>query len=165
MKPVINIDDITPDYPLEHGDQFAARIGRISPKVGAKKLGYNLTVVAPGKRAFPFHNHHANEEMFFVLSGTGVLRFGKDEYPVRAGDVVACPPGGPEVAHQFVNTGAEELRYLAVATCLDTDVFQYPDAGKVGMSGGRVFGSNPSASFESKFYVESANVDYWQGEK
>ena len=45
-------------------------------------------LIEPGKRAFPFHNHHANEEMFYVIEGAGTLRFGKNEYPVRAGDVM-----------------------------------------------------------------------------
>jgi uncharacterized cupin superfamily protein len=163
--PILNIADVPLDYELSHGEQFAAKVGRIAPKIGAKKLGYNVTVLPPGKRGFPFHNHHANEEMFFILKGTGVLRYGKDEFPVREGDVIACPPGGPEVAHQLVNTGSEELRYLAVSTTIDTDVFQYPDSGKVGMAGGRVYGTNPpQATFESKFYVEANTADYWDNE-
>jgi uncharacterized cupin superfamily protein len=46
---------------------FEARLGDIGRRLGAQKLGYNLTVVPPGKRAFPFHNHHINEEMFVVV--------------------------------------------------------------------------------------------------
>jgi uncharacterized cupin superfamily protein len=164
-KPFINIDSLTEKREVGGGADFAATLFPIGMHIGAKKLGYNVTVLPPGKRGFPFHNHHANEEMFFVLSGKGQLRFGKETYDVRGGDVIACPPGGPEVAHQLVNTGTEELKYLAVSTTIDTDVYQYPDAGKVGMVGGRVFGANPSATFQSKFYVESSDVDYWHGEK
>jgi uncharacterized cupin superfamily protein len=165
MKPLINIADLSESRELSHADKFSAKLFPIAPKIGAKKLGYNLTVVPPGKAAFPFHNHHGNEELFYVIEGTGKLRFGKDEFDVRPGDVVACPPGGPEKAHQFVNTGTVDLKYLAVGTTLDCDVYQYPDSGKVGMTGGRVAGAwPPEASFQSKFYDESAHVDYWKGE-
>lgn len=164
--PIINVDQLTYDREVSHSDQFFAKLAPIGPKIGAKKLGYNITVVPPGKRAFPFHNHHMNEEMFFILEGSGVLRYGKDELPIKEGDFVACPPGGTEVAHQFVNTGAVDLKYLAVSTMLEADVFQYPDAGKVGMLAGRKLGTwPPEATFQSKFYDESSNVDYWKGEK
>jgi uncharacterized cupin superfamily protein len=164
-RPILNLEQVQFLDELTHGDKFEAKVARIGSRIGAKKLGYNLTVVAPGKAAFPFHNHHANEEMFYVISGVGKLRFGLHTFDVREGDVVSCPAGGPEVAHQFVNTGTEELQYLAVSTTVDTDVFQYPDSGKFGASGGRVFGSNPPfATFPTKFYDESSQVDYWKGE-
>jgi len=164
-SPILNIDAAETTRDLRHGDRFGAKVARIGVKIGAKKLGYNLTVVEPGKRAFPFHNHHANEEMFFVIAGTGTLRFGKDEYPVRAGDIIACPPGGPEVAHQLVNTGANELKYLAVSTMIDTDIWQYPDSGKWGAAGGRQPGAPPAeGTFPSRYVADAQSLDYWQGE-
>jgi hypothetical protein len=42
--------------------------------IGAQKLGYNLTVLRPGKVQCPFHNHHGEEEMFFILDGSSELR-------------------------------------------------------------------------------------------
>src|ERR1700687_314019 len=144
---------------MRHGERCAARLAPIGSKLGAKKLGYNITVVEAGKRAFPFHHHHANEEMFFILEGTGTLRFGKEEYRVRAGDVIACPPGGPEVAHQLVNTGTTELKYLAVSTLIDTDIWQYPDSGKWGGVGGRVPGAPLSeATFPARLVADGTEV-------
>jgi uncharacterized cupin superfamily protein len=64
-------------------EKFQAQRGDIARRLGAQKLGYNLTVVPPGKRAFPFHSHRVNEEMFFVLEGEGEVRIGKDTYPIR----------------------------------------------------------------------------------
>ena len=49
--------------------------------------------------------------MFFVLHGSGEVRIGEARYPIRAGDIIACPAGGKETAHQIINTGNEELRY------------------------------------------------------
>lgn len=163
-KPLVNLDQLTQSRRLEHGERFGATVYPIGPSLGAKKLGYNLTVVDPGKRAFPFHCHHANEEMFFVLEGEGELRFGPETFPVRAGDVIGCPPGGPDRAHQLVNTGAGPLRYLAVSTTIDTDIFQYPDSGKFGAVGGRLPGTRPHEATFSGFFPEDGRKDYWDGE-
>lgn len=162
--PVLNIAQVEFSHELRHGDKFEAKVARVSAQLGARKLGYNVTAVAPGKRAFPFHNHHANEELFFILEGEGTLRFGARTLPVKPGDFIACPAGGPEVAHQLVNTGQTELRYLAVSTMLDTDIFQYPDSGKFGAVGGRSPGAKLQDARFAGFYLEKARLDYWDGE-
>jgi uncharacterized cupin superfamily protein len=128
-KPVINIADVS----LRdggNGAQFVAQLGRIGPAIGASKLGCQLHVVPAGKKAFPRHAHHVNEEMFFVVSGEGTYRLGEDSYPIRAGDVISAPAGDVATAHQIVNTSAGELRYLAFSTRLDPDVVEYPDSNK-----------------------------------
>src|ERR1700752_3783705 len=61
-KPIINISEIefaplpvaTPESAREKfgGAVFA----QVAKKIGAQKLGYNVTVLPPGKRAFPFHS-------------------------------------------------------------------------------------------------------------
>jgi uncharacterized cupin superfamily protein len=81
-------------------EAFAAKLGQFGPLIGMKQLGCRLVVVPPGKKAWPYHAHHVNEEMFFILAGSGTLRLGGEEHPVKAGDVIACPAGGPETAHQ-----------------------------------------------------------------
>lgn len=144
--------------------RFDARTGALATVLGARKLGYNITAVPPGKRAFPFHNHRVNEEMFFVLEGTGEIRLGEDVHPIRAGDVIACPAGGRETAHQMVNTGSVELRYLAVSTKLSPDIAEYPDSGKFGVLA--EFEAAPGADKQSFRFVGRADRsgDYWEGE-
>jgi uncharacterized cupin superfamily protein len=139
-RPVINISEIEPEpFPARMtpsgatAEKFEARLGYIAPLLGARQLGYNLTVVPPGKRAFPLHSHRVNEEMFFVLEGRGEVRIGGDVYPLRPGDIIACPAGGPETAHQIVNTGENELRFLAVSTKISPEVCEYPESGKFGV--------------------------------
>ena len=112
-------------------ERYDARMAQIGPKIGAKKLGYNLTAVPPGKRAFPFHSHRGQEEMFYVIDGTGEVRIGAERFAIRAGDVIACPTGGPETAHQIINTGKTELKYLAVSTKESPEICEYPDTGKI----------------------------------
>ena len=107
-KPILNIADVKlqprPAAFAATGpaaERFDARMGFIAPLIGARQLGYNLTAVPPGKRAFPFHNHRVNEEMVFVLEGNGEVRIGGENFPIRSGDVIACPAGGRETAHQI----------------------------------------------------------------
>ena len=135
-KPIVNIADVElqprPAAFAAKGsaaERFDARMAFIGPRVGAQKLGYNITAVPPGKRAFPFHNHRVNEEMFLILEGSGEVRIGSETHSIRTGDIIACPPGGKETAHQIVNTGSEELRYLAVSTKMSPEIAEYPDSG------------------------------------
>jgi len=47
--------------------------------------------------------------------------------------VIACPPGGRELAHQIVNNSSDELVYLSVSTKLSPEIAEYPDSGKFGV--------------------------------
>jgi uncharacterized cupin superfamily protein len=159
-KPLINIDNVKMTS-RQHGTSFAAEVCRIGPLIGLKSLGCTLHVVAPGKRAYPFHNHHMSDEMFIILSGEGSYRFGKQSYPVRASDVLGAPAG--KIAHQLVNTGTEPLRYLAISTNGDSDVVEYPDSGKFAVAVGVPDGNYQNASF-AHIGRTADNLDYWEGE-
>ena len=153
---VVNLDEL----PLEQGsqgDKFAWSSARIGPSLGAKDLGYSYDVVPPGKRSCPFHSHHAEEEMFFIVRGRGTLRYGNESRPIRAGDVICCPTGGAETAHQIVNDSDEELAYLSVSTNMPAEVCEYPDSNKVGAYG-------RSETRLRHMTEASAKVDYWKGE-
>lgn len=165
--PILNIADVELIDLAERARQrgsdmptarFGGRIGSIGPRIGARELGYNLTAIAPGKAAFPKHSHRANEEMFFVLEGNGELRIGDAVHAVRAGDVIACPAGGPETAHQLFNTGEVELRFLAVSTMRYPEVCEYPDSGKFLAT----TGMQPADLRQIGRLGES--LDYWEGE-
>jgi uncharacterized cupin superfamily protein len=166
-SPILNIADVElidlGERARQRGSEmpttrFGGRIGAISPKIGARNLGYNLTVLAPGKAAFPKHSHRVNEEMFFILDGSGELRLGDATHPVRAGDVIACPPGGPDTAHQLINTGGDELRFLAVSTLMFPEICEYPDSGKLNA----ITGSGPDDFRHIARHGEG--LDYWDGE-
>jgi uncharacterized cupin superfamily protein len=157
MKPVINLDELEM---IAHADgPFEEKYGVIGAKIGAKKLGYSLSVVPPGKKVCPFHNHHVNEEMFFIVEGTGLLRFGDGEYPLRKHDVIACPPGKRDVAHQIINTGLTELKYLCLSTMERADICEYPDSNKIGA----FVGEGSQRDLRLLFKAEHA-VEYMDGE-
>lgn len=163
MKPILNLEAVGLAHHT-HGERFEARNGSISGSLGAKHLAYSLCVVPPGKRAWPFHNHHVNEEMFLILDGSGTLRHGDQEYPVRTGDVIASVPGGRETAHQIINTGDRELRYLAVSTVAAHEIVEYPDSGKILMFANTGPGDDRSVrTFQYRGRL-GAREEFWDGE-
>jgi uncharacterized cupin superfamily protein len=129
MKPVINIADV-PLRDTGNGKGFKAKVGSFGNKIGSSGIGVMLHVVEPGEKAFPYHVHHQIHELFVIMEGEGEYRFGKERYPVKAGDVLAAPTGGPELAHQIVNTGKTVMKYLGISTKAETEVVEYPDSGK-----------------------------------
>ncbi|RDI99935.1 cupin domain-containing protein [Dyella solisilvae] len=169
--PIINIADVNlqPFPPCmgptgETAERFEARMGRFSAQIGAQKLGYNITAVPPGKRAFPLHCHRVNEEMFFILEGSGEVRIGDERHAIRAGDVIACPPGGPEKAHQIINTGATEMRYLAVSTKMTPEICEYPDTGKYGIMAEYPPGADGKPQVFRVVSKPDMQVGYWDDE-
>jgi len=168
--PIVNIADVAlADLPEVYAPKgveaeiFSARTGSVLGGLGARRLGCSLIVVAPGKRAYPFHNHHANEEMFFILSGTGEVRIGDAVYPIGSDDVISCPPGGRETAHQIINTGEVDLRYLAISTRIFPDVAEYPDSGKYG-----VLSEVKAGEAVRRMMVvgrEDEGLEYWEGNR
>ena len=113
---VVNVDDVALER-FEQGGRFASDGARLGPLVGAKDLGCSYDVVPPGKCACPFHSHRGETRK------------------IRTGDVICCPTGGPETAHQIVNDSDAPLAYLSISTRMPAEVCEYPDSGKVGAFG------------------------------
>ena len=145
-------------YDFGHGENFAAKIGRISATLGMKKIGCSLVVLEPGKRGWPFHEHYAHEELFIILEGTGTMRFGEDRQPIKAGDILFTPPG-KGTAHQIINDSDAELRYLAMGSMESPEICYYPDSGKY--SSIHFSEKNFAVSFMTP---EGDGPDYWDGE-
>ena len=132
-----------------HGDVAAER-RRLSDAVGARRSRLQHMVVEPGALSYPPHCHSSEEELFVVLDGSGSLLLGDDEHSVRAGSVVARPPG-TGVAHAF-RAGDEPLTLLAYSDRDPNDICFYPRSGKVSLRG-----------IKAIFRVQ--RVDYWDGEE
>ena len=149
---------------IERAKADAAKLGwQFEVRQGSMKLLSRLfngpwdedfLVVPPGKRSCPFHSHRGEEEMFFIVRGTGTLRYGDETRKIRAGDVICCPTGGPETAHQIVNDSDAELAYLSISTMMPAEICEYPDSGKVG---GFAEGFRHMTRREH-------HLDYWTGE-
>ena len=158
MLPYLNLDELE-DYQENARGNFVERYTGVSDKIGAKKLDYSVTILQPGMKVCPFHNHRVIEEMFLILEGSGKLRFGSEEYPLKVHDIIACPPGARDVAHQIINTSDAELRYLCLSTSEASDIVEYPDSNKM-MAYAR---DNGDGGFKHMARMDQA-VDYYDGE-
>jgi uncharacterized cupin superfamily protein len=170
--PILNLDSVELE-PLpeafaptgETAGRYQQRLARVGQQLGAQKLGYRLYVLEPGMRGSPFHSHRVNEEMFYVVAGEGR---GPPGHPsasrFRTGDVIACPAGGPEKAHQIINTSDAELRYLAVSTQQTPEICEYPDSGKYAVMDDFKVDAEGNASGFVAVARQADGVDYWDGE-
>lgn len=127
---------------------------RLAPGTAAQKLGASIDIIAPGMRSCPYHLHHAQEELFFILEGSGTLRVAGEMLPLRAGDTIFIPPG-PDYPHQIINTSDAPLKYLSVSTREQPELCEYPDSNKflASADGGRRLLQDMDRT-----------LDYWDGE-
>jgi uncharacterized cupin superfamily protein len=128
---VVNVDEVL-EQDYRRGDTWGGIDKLLTPSMRPKggRLGVNLSRLPPGRTMCPFHYHEREDEVFFILSGRGVLRYGDDVRELRAGDCVSCP-AGTHVAHQIANPFDEDLTYLAIGPHDPNEVAVYPDSGKV----------------------------------
>ncbi|MCP1476940.1 putative cupin superfamily protein [Pseudomonas sp. EB276 TE3739] len=169
--PILNLNEVElqslPEALAPQGEtagRYQQQFARIGQQLGAQKLGYRLYALPPGMRGSPFHSHRVNEEMFYVVAGAGEVRLGAERFPIRAGDVIACPPGGPENAHQIINTSAGELRYLAISTQQQPEICEYPDSNKYAVMDNFAMDAEGNASGFVAVARQAEGVDYWDGE-
>jgi uncharacterized cupin superfamily protein len=112
-------------------DQTLTDLGRGG---GSRISGLVHVVIAPGAMGNPPHCHSAEEELFYVLDGTGQLLLGDQTFAVRPGSVVARPPG-TGVAHAFRAGGDGPLTLLAYGQRDPRDTCFYPESSTVRLQG------------------------------
>ena len=161
LNPVARVSEL-PLEAFEQGEAWRSADARIAEQIGLTQLGCAYSEVPPGKSGCPFHVHHVEDELFIILEGEGVYRFGEDRYEVRAGDVLGAPAGGPEYAHKLTNTGSGPLKYISISTKAETEVCEYPDSGKFQVSSRNRPGKKEI--FRCVGRHGQGNIDYWTGE-
>ena len=103
---------------------------------GTVTVGVNRVQVDPGARSTPLHMEGAEEEIFFVLEGSGLSwqddGDGEKSYEIRAGDCLVHLAGAE--AHSVV-AGADGIDYLAFGTRAKPEYAFFPrlKAGRIGM--------------------------------
>lgn len=127
---VLNVADAEEHVMLQGRWGHAYRV--MTPEMRARggNLGVSHNRLPPGFAASPFHFHIREDEVFYILSGRGVLRYGDQLRDVVAGDCISCP-AGTGIAHQLANPYDEDLVYLAIGPHDPHEVCGYPDSGKV----------------------------------
>ena len=164
MKPrIVNLENV-PLVTRGNGKKYESTFAPVGAHLDSQLLGFNVTTVPPGKRAFPYHAHRGNEEMFFILEGEGSVRIDGETHKIRKGDFISLPPG-KDSAHQIINDSKVPLRYLAVSTMQQPEVVEYPDSGKYGlMAGSPGGGRTPTPDTIRHIVRVKDGVDYWEGE-
>jgi len=159
---IIHSDDVQ-EQTVERRKSYEWSRKSVTAHSDAEKIGASIYEIPPGKRAWLFHFHHANEELFYVLNGSGVIRTIDGEKSVQEGDFISAP-AGEEGSHQFVNTGDEPLRYIATSTMIEPDIVEYPDSDKMFVMSGQAPGGDKSKRRISGVYRKSDTADFWEDE-
>lgn len=106
----------------------------IKPVVGradATKCSVNFIEVEPGNQAFGYHYHEMNEEVFYIISGTGIVRTINGDITVKAGDIITFPTG-KEGSHVIRNgSETEKLVYLDFDAISFPEIVHLPDTKQI----------------------------------
>jgi uncharacterized cupin superfamily protein len=68
--------------------QMAATWSALGAAAGSSRTGASRIELAPGEQPTPPHVHGEAEEIFYVLSGSGLTLLDDDAYEIRAGDCI-----------------------------------------------------------------------------
>ena len=79
--------------------------------LGTTSIELSFGTLAPGTSVPFFHHHKQNEEVYVVLSGTGVFILDGEEVPVSSGSIVRI---APEVSRNTKCTGDKPLEYICI---------------------------------------------------
>jgi uncharacterized cupin superfamily protein len=131
---VVNVADV------DGGDNPAGSWRLLARNGGAELTGLNWGHLNAGEEGAPPHCHSADEELFVVLEGDGVLelwpspqqvRAGKEKETVelRAGHVLSRP-ASTGISHAF-RAGEAGMTFLAYGTRNANDVCYYPRSNKI----------------------------------
>lgn len=118
--------DDEPWVPLEHGDLCCER-QRLCSTVGAPRAALSRYRIAPGRRPMPLHVHHDEEEIFFVLAGSGLSWQDDAVFEIAAGDLLVHRAQAE--AHTLVAGPDEPLEVLAFSSGSPTGLTTLPRAG------------------------------------
>jgi mannose-6-phosphate isomerase-like protein (cupin superfamily) len=89
-----------------HGSELRPLIDRTTSEVTQCSLAEE--VLPPGRAVAP-HHHRELEEIYYILSGTGLMTVGAQSLQVRTGDAIYVPRGH---RHTLENTGDDPIRLL-----------------------------------------------------
>ena len=99
---------------------------RLGAAAGCARAGLSRYRMGPHERVMPVHVHADEEEIFYVLGGSGVSWQGGRTYPVSTGDCIVYPAGG-EPHTVIADEGG--LDVLAFGSGSDTGMTWLPRAG------------------------------------
>lgn len=111
--------------------------------------------IPPKKSNYPYHYHLKSNEIFYIISGTGILETPDGEKEISAGDIIICPPS-EDGAHRIINSSEiDTLVYLDCDTIAYPDIAYYPKSDKVGIV---------LSGEKNTFYRKNSDVEYYDNE-
>ncbi|HEY3454910.1 MAG TPA: cupin domain-containing protein [Bryobacteraceae bacterium] len=116
-------------------------VGGASP-IQAKNFSLGNVTLEPHGGQVPWHNQE-QEEIYFIVEGTGEMCLGEEKHAVKAGQAVFIPP---RVFHQLTNTGDTPMRMI----------YCYGPAGDVAHWRQELEGTLPRAGIEAPALPEGA---------
>jgi uncharacterized cupin superfamily protein len=119
-------DDVPFERQTVEGGDIDALWQDLGRATGSVDVGLNRLRFEPGRRPTPAHDHGAEEEIFFVLAGSGLSWRAGETHEVRAGDCLVYRPA--EGAHTLV-AGDEAMDVLAFGERRPAEICQLPRAG------------------------------------
>jgi mannose-6-phosphate isomerase-like protein (cupin superfamily) len=127
VKYVVNVESMPPDLDprslrdrVKNRDKVVLRdtyylINPASKGCESRRLTLgHTTIYATGSTTG--HSHEDMEEVYYVVSGTGTMVVGDDEYEIHQGDALYVPPGA---FHTTKQTGNMPLTVVWVTCRLD----------------------------------------------
>lgn len=104
--------------------------------VGSKNLTFGMVVVEPGGVCEPGHDHSdsGQEEIFFCISGRGVVLIGeqREKWDIQQYDAVFIPP---ETYHNLINESNLPLFVLWIQSPAGWVFDKHPDLKKLAEEG------------------------------
>lgn len=70
-------------------------------------------ITLPAHTAMGYHKHADDQEIYYILTGSGEYNDNGTVVPLAPGDVFHCPAG---CSHSISNTGDDELTFIALIT-------------------------------------------------
>jgi uncharacterized cupin superfamily protein len=102
-------DEVEPRRPERRG--VGGAWSGLGSAAGSVKVGVNRIRLDPGEVSTPAHAHGADEEIFFVLAGSGLSWQDGETYEIRAGDCLVHAPLGKAHTLRAGDDGLDVLAY------------------------------------------------------
>lgn len=120
-------------------------VGGASP-IQTKNFSMGYVTLEPNGGQVPWHNQD-QEEVYFIVEGTGEMCLGNERQILTSGQAVFIPPG---IFHQFTNIGDEPLFMM----------YCYGPAGDVAHWRQELAGTLPKAGIDVPPLPEGAHPQY-----
>ena len=105
---------------------FGVRWTNLGEAAGTRSTGVRRMEIQPGRRSTPAHAHTAEEEIFFILGGSGLSWQDGQTFEVSTGDCLVHLPRAE--AHTLV-AGPDGLDALVFSTRRPVEACRLPRAG------------------------------------